>query len=62
MSLDDVLGVWAASVRLSDGDAGEIRERIVRADPELAPTWWRQFTVDYTANIVASTRPARWAA
>jgi hypothetical protein len=62
VSLDDVLGAWADSVRLSEDAAGEIRERIVRSDPELSPSWWRQFSVDYTANIVACTRVGRWAA
>lgn len=32
------------------------------ATPALSPAWWRRFTADFTARMVASTRPAQWAA
>lgn len=32
------------------------------ATPPLSPAWWQRFTADFTARVVASTRPAVWAA
>jgi hypothetical protein len=65
---DDLAG-WADAVRLSDAEADGILQRIVGVPPEpaqlavqLDPRWWREFTVDFTARIVACTRPQRWAA
>lgn len=26
------------------------------------PAWWRRFSSDFSARMVASTKPARWAA
>jgi hypothetical protein len=67
MSLDETLAAWAATVRLSDADAADIYERIVMTPTPahkiasgLDPTWWRQFTADFTARIITSTRPATW--
>jgi hypothetical protein len=68
MSLDEYLAAWATSIRLPDATATEIYHRIVRppptthASPGLDPTWWRRFTADFTARMVASTRPTTWAA
>jgi hypothetical protein len=65
--LDDDLAAWADAVRLSDTEADGILRRIAAAPvlpaaAQLDPRWWRQFTVDFTARIVASSRPQRWAA
>jgi hypothetical protein len=30
--------------------------------PGLGPTWWRSFTTELTAGLVATSRPDRWAA
>ncbi len=68
MSLDDDIAAWAATVRLPDAEAAAIFQRIVgtsvsAADsPRLDPSWWRHFTADFTARMVASTRPVRLAA
>jgi hypothetical protein len=69
MSLDDDIAAWAATVRLSDADAGAIFQRIVQtpvrsaaATPRLAPSWWRDFNAGFAARMVASTSPARRAA
>ena len=68
MSLDDHLAAWAASIRLSDVTAAEIYEQIVQpaptphVSPGLDPRWWRRFTADFAAGMIASTRPMRWAA
>lgn len=69
MSLDDDIAAWAATVRLTDAEAAAIFRRIVAtpapvpaAAPRLDPSWWRRFTADYTARMVASTRPMRLAA
>ena len=67
MSLDDDIAAWAAAVRLPDAEAAAIFQRIVgppaaAATPRLDPSWWRHFTADFTARMVASTRPVRHAA
>ena len=68
MSLDDDIAAWAAAVRLPDAEAAAIFQRIVGppaaapAAPRLDPSWWRHFTADFTARMVASTRPVRRAA
>ena len=69
MSLDDDIAAWAATVRLPDAEAAAIFTRIVgtpapepATTPRLDPSWWRRFTADYTARMVASTRPVRLAA
>jgi hypothetical protein len=68
MSLDDHLAAWAASIRVSDATATEIYQQIVQpaptayGSPGLDPKWWRRFTADFTAAMIASTRPATWAA
>jgi hypothetical protein len=69
MSLDDDIAAWAAAVRLPDDEAAAIFERIVGspppappATPRLETSWWRHFTADFTARMVASTRPVRQAA
>lgn len=69
MSLGDDIAAWAATVRLSDAEADAIFGRIVRTAvrepdqvPGLAPSWWRDFTADFAARMVASTRPVRRAA
>jgi hypothetical protein len=67
MSLDDQLAAWAATVRLPDSTATEIYQRIVGTTPPaytspgLDPTWWRRYTADFAARMVASTRPTAWA-
>jgi hypothetical protein len=68
MSLDDDIAAWAATVGLPDTEAAAIFQRIVAtpapapaAAPRLDPSWWRHFTADFTARMVASTRPARQA-
>ena len=68
-SLDDDSAAWAATVRLPDAEAAAIFQRIVGTPaaappvtPRLDPSWWRHFTADFTARMVASTRPARQAA
>jgi hypothetical protein len=69
MSLDDDIAAWAATVRLPDAEADAIFQRIVATPapalpvtPQLDPSWWRHFTADFTARMVASTRPVRQAA
>jgi hypothetical protein len=69
MSLDDDIAAWAATVRLPDATAAAIFQRIVgtptpasAVTPRLDPSWWRRFTADFTARMVASTRPVRPAA
>jgi hypothetical protein len=75
MNLDDDLAAWAATVRLPDAEATVIFQRMVRtsvpAPPvtrvtrvtlPLDPAWWQQFTADFTARMVSSTRPVRRAA
>jgi hypothetical protein len=69
MSLDDDIAAWAATVRLPDAEAAVIFQRIVGTPapaspvtPRLDPFWWRHFTADFTARMVASTRPVRRAA
>ena len=68
-SLDDDLAAWAATVRLPDTEADAIFQRITattaparRVTSPADPSWWRHFTADFTAGIVASTRPLRPAA
>lgn len=69
MSLDDTLAAWAAATRLPAATASRIYQEIVttpapvRATPAgLDPAWWRRFNGDFTARMITSTRPARWAA
>jgi hypothetical protein len=69
MSLDDDITAWAATVRLPDAKAEAIFQRIIRTPapaaaitPRLDPSWWRHFTADFTARMIASTRPVRLAA
>jgi hypothetical protein len=69
MSLDDDIAAWAATVRLPDAEAAAIFQRIAGTpvpfppfSPRLEPSWWRHFTADFTARMVASTRPVRQAA
>jgi hypothetical protein len=72
MSLDDDLAAWAATVRLPDGDAAAIFQRIVAAPvaaagpaaaaPRLKPSWWRGYNAGFAARMVASTAPVRLAA
>jgi hypothetical protein len=69
MSLDDDIAAWAATVRLPDAEAAAIFRRIVgtpapvpATTPRLDPSWWRHFNADFTARMVASTRPPRLAA
>ena len=66
MSLDDDIAAWAATVRLPDAEAAAIFQRILETPvpappvtPGLDPSWWRHFTADFTARMVASTRPVR---
>ena len=66
MSLDDALAAWAASVRLPATTAADIYQRIVMTpaaaratSPGLDPAWWRRFSADYAARMIASTRPHR---
>lgn len=65
MSLDDTLAAWAATIRLPAG----IYQRIITTPAParvvshgLDPAWWRRFTADHTARMIATTRPERWAA
>jgi hypothetical protein len=69
MSLDDTLAAWASAIRLPAATAADIYQQIVttRAParpirPGLDPAWWRRFNADFTARMVTSTRPTRWAA
>lgn len=69
MSLDDTLAAWAATIRLPATTAAGIYQRIITtpARPRmishgLGPVWWRRFTADHTARIIATTRPTTWAA
>jgi hypothetical protein len=70
MSLDDTLAAWAATVRLPPTAADDIYQRIVTAPavPQAAapappdPAWWRRFSSDFSTRMVASTKPAVWAA
>jgi hypothetical protein len=54
---------------LPDATAAVIYQRIVATPTPadhgpagLEATWWRQFTADFTAQMIASTRVAAWAA
>lgn len=67
MNLDDTLAEWAATVRLPDAEATDIYRRIVttpvagqQLSAGLDPSWWQEFTAEFTARMVASTRPS-WA-
>jgi hypothetical protein len=69
MSLDDDITAWAATVRLPDAAAAAIFQRIVQTPAPAAaitarldPSWWRHFTADFAARMIASTRPVRYAA
>ena len=68
MSLDDALAAWAATVRLPDAAAVGIYQRIVAAPAPAEPfgalgrTWWRDFSADFAAQMITSTRPLHWAA
>lgn len=67
MSLDDDIAAWAATVRLTDAEAEGIFGRIAATPvpeqpPRLDPSWWRGYTADFAARMVASTRPLRQAA
>jgi hypothetical protein len=66
MSLDEDLAAWTAAVRLPDGDAAAIFQRIVAAPPaaapQLSPSWWRRYNAGFAARMVASTAPVRLAA
>jgi hypothetical protein len=69
MSLDDALAAWAETVRLPATAAADICQRIVTTpaparatSPGLDPAWWRRFTADFTARMVATTQPVPWAA
>lgn len=64
MSLDDALAAWATAVRLPDAAAEDVYRRIVAtpAPRQLGARWWRDYTNGFTARMVASTRPVRWAA
>lgn len=35
---------------------------VLSATPALSPSWWRGFTADFAARMVACTQPAVWAA
>jgi hypothetical protein len=66
MSLDDDLAAWARSIRLPASTAAGIYQQIVTTPASgsaishgLDPAWWRRFTADYTARMIASTRPRR---
>jgi hypothetical protein len=62
------IAAWAATIRLPGAEAAAIFQRIVGppparpATPRLDPSLWRHFTADFTARMVASTRPVRHAA
>lgn len=69
MSLDDTLAAWAATVSLPDSTAAGIYQQIITTpapapavSPGLDPAWWRRFTADHTARIIATTRPVTRAA
>jgi hypothetical protein len=64
MSLDDALAAWAGSVRVPAATATDIYQRIVGppVSAGLDPGWWRDFSADFAATMVTSTRPAQWAA
>jgi hypothetical protein len=66
MSLDDALAAWAGSIRLPASMAAGIYEQIVATPAParaishgLDPDWWRRFTADCTARMIASTRSSR---
>lgn len=58
MSLDDTLAAWAATVALPDNTADAIYRRIVPT--ELPASWWRDYTAEFTAQMVRSMRPVKW--
>ena len=69
MSLDDALAAWAATVRLPDAAADGIYQRIVTTPAPagkqfggLGRTWWRDFSADFAARMITSTRRVPWAA
>jgi len=69
MSLDDALAAWAATAGLPDAAADGIYQRIVMTPAPggeqfggLGRTWWRDFSADFAARMITSTRPVAWAA
>jgi hypothetical protein len=69
MSIDDALVAWAATVRLPDATADGIYQRIVAVPAPagetfggLGRTWWRDFSADFSARMISSTRAVSWAA
>lgn len=73
MSLDDLLGAWAAGVALPDDAATRIREEILSQPPArpvaaapagLPAAWWVQRSRQLATLMVRSSRPAglEWAA
>ena len=63
--LDDLLSGWAASVRMPDATAEQVRQAIL-AEPraDLDPAWWRDFSTQIGAVMVRAGRAGRagWAA
>jgi hypothetical protein len=66
MSIDDALAAWAATISVPAETAADIYRRIVATparpvSPGLDPAWWRRFSADFAARMVASTQLTAWA-
>lgn len=57
--LDDLLGAWSASVRLSDADADAVRQAVLAEGQGLDAAWWRDFTTQL-GDVIASAGTAGW--
>ena len=57
--LDELLAGWAASVRLTDADADEIRQAVVAQPVGLDTTWWRDFSKQISGVMVSASRAGR---
>lgn len=58
--LDDLLTGWAASVRMPDATAEQIRQAIL-AEPAggLDPSWWREFSTQIGDVMTRAGRAGR---
>lgn len=60
-NLDELLGAWSASVRLSDADAEAVRQTVLADQAGLDADWWRGFTTQI-GGVMANAGRAGWSA
>lgn len=58
--LDGLIGAWAGTMRLTDGDAAAIADAIV-GEPRatgagLPPNWWRDFSLRMSGIVVRAAQ------